>query len=114
MQPERPPSAERRPSNASNARPEIKASRDKWYGPARHDHDVRPAFLECTACSKRYEVRLVNTCDCGGPLFAPHERAGLGTDKILPREDLLRDAPLPPPPGAANSSRGGGAPPPPP
>src|SRR5256886_11595329 len=98
MQPERPPSAERRPSNASNARPEIKASRDKWYGPARHDHDVRPAFLECTACSKRYEVRLVNTCDCGGPLFAPHEKTGLRPGQTPPTEGLLRGAaPLPHP-----------------
>src|SRR2546430_15489365 len=96
MQPERPPSAERRPSNASNARPEIKASRDKWYGPARHDHDVRPAFLECTACSKRYEVRLVNTCDCGGPPFSPDRWKDPTTEKPPPREDHSRGAPLPP------------------
>jgi threonine synthase len=55
---------------------------------------VRPAFLECTACSKRYEVRLLNTCDCGGPLFARYEWADLRVDRLPPRRDLWRYSPL--------------------
>ena len=70
---------------------------------------MRPAFLECTACSKRYEVRLVNTCDCGGPLFARYEWTDLGTDKLLPRKDLWRYAPLLPVEESEIRSRGEGA-----
>ena len=69
---------------------------------------MRPAFLECTTCSKRYEVRLLNTCDCGGPLFARYEWRDLGTDKLLPRNDLWRYAPLLPLEESEVRSRGEG------
>ncbi len=55
---------------------------------------VRPAFLECTACSRRHDVRLINTCDCGAPLFARYEWKDLTTRDLLPRKDLWRYAPL--------------------
>src|SRR5436305_15076756 len=61
--------------------------------PIYHRH-VRPAFLECTACSKRYEVRLINTCDCGGQLFARYEWTDLGTDQLTPRKVLWSYATL--------------------
>jgi len=69
---------------------------------------VRPAFLECTACSKRTEVSLVNTCDCGGPLFARYEWRDLGTERLLPRRDLWRYAPLLPLEESEIRSRGEG------
>ena len=55
---------------------------------------MRPAFLECTSCSKRHELRLLNTCDCGGPLFARYEWSDIRTNSLLPRKDLWRYAPL--------------------
>ncbi|HWM50644.1 MAG TPA: threonine synthase [Thermoplasmata archaeon] len=55
---------------------------------------MRPAFLECTSCSKRHELRLLNTCDCGGPLFARYEWSDIPTNSLLPRKDLWRYAPL--------------------
>lgn len=54
---------------------------------------VRPAFLECTACSKRHEAnRLANTCDCGRPLFARYEWREPTKEDLLPRDDLWRYA----------------------
>ncbi len=69
---------------------------------------MRPAFLECTTCSKHYEVRLINTCDCGGPLFARYEWTDLGVDQLLPRNDLWRYAPLLPLEESEIRSRGEG------
>lgn len=69
---------------------------------------MRPAFLECTSCAKRTEVGLVNTCDCGGPLFARYEWRDLGTDRLLPRQDLWRYAPLLPLEESEIRSRGEG------
>jgi len=69
---------------------------------------VRPAFLECTTCSKHYEVRLINLCDCGGPLFARYEWTDLGVDRLLPRNDLWRYAPLLPLEESEIRSRGEG------
>ena len=69
---------------------------------------MRPAFLECTACSKRHPLRPLNTCDCGGPLFARYEWADLTKDALLPRKDLWRYAPLLPLEPAEVQSRGEG------
>ena len=69
---------------------------------------MRPAFLECTVCSKHHEVRLINTCDCGGPLFARYEWKDLGVDRLLPRKDLWRYAPLLPLEESEIQSRGEG------
>jgi len=69
---------------------------------------VRPAFLECTACSKHYPVRLINTCDCGAPLFARYEWKDVRTEDLLPRKDLWRYAPLLPLDPAEIRSRGEG------
>jgi threonine synthase len=55
---------------------------------------VRPAYLECTSCSKHRKIRLTNTCDCGGPLFARYEWRDLRQQDLLPRKDLWRYAPL--------------------
>ncbi len=55
---------------------------------------MRPAFLECTACARRHEVRLRNTCECGGPLFARYDWSGLTRAALAPRPDLWRYAPL--------------------
>ncbi len=55
---------------------------------------MRPAFLECTACSKRREARLSNLCDCGGPLFAHYDLDGVEKEHLRPRKDLWRYAPL--------------------
>jgi threonine synthase len=70
--------------------------------------DVRPSFLECTACSKKHEVRLINTCDCGGPLFARYDWGGMRREDLLPRKDLWRYAPLLPLGTAEIRSRGEG------
>src|SRR5207237_4752101 len=86
----------------------IKAARGNRLGLRAHDRNVRPAFLECTACSKRYEVRLINTCDCGGPLFARYEWTDLATDQLTPRKDLWRYAPLLPLMDSEIGSRGEG------
>jgi len=67
---------------------------DKAYGRARHPRGVRPAFLECTACARRHEVRLRNVCDCGAPLFARYAWSGLRRDALRDRPDLWRYAPL--------------------
>lgn len=67
---------------------------DKTYGVGWHRGGVRPAYLECTACAKRYEVRLLNVCDCGAPLFARYGWSGLGRDVLRPRPDLWRYAAL--------------------
>ena len=69
---------------------------------------MRPAFLECTACSKHHAVQLINTCDCGGPLFARYDWAGLTKDRLLPRSDLWRYAPLLPLDESKIRSRGEG------
>ena len=69
---------------------------------------MRPAFLECTSCSKRHELRLLNTCDCGGPLFARYEWADLRPSDLLPRKDLWRYAPLLPLEPSEIQSRGEG------
>jgi len=63
-------------------------------GPSGHPGRVRPAFLECTACSRRHDLRLISTCDCGAPLFARYEWKDLATEDLLPRKDLWRYAPL--------------------
>jgi len=70
--------------------------------------DVRPAFLECTACSKKHEVRLRNLCDCGAPLFARYEWTDLRRENLLARKDLWRYAPLLPLNDAEIHSRGEG------
>lgn len=69
---------------------------------------VRPAFLECTACSKRHEVRLINTCDCGAPLFARYEWNDLRVQNLASRKDLWRYAPLLPLEESEIRSRGEG------
>ena len=55
---------------------------------------MRPAFLECSACSKHHPIRLLNTCDCGSPLFARYDWKDIRTDDLLSRKDLWRYAPL--------------------
>lgn len=70
---------------------------------------MRPAFLECTSCSKRHELRLLNICDCGGPLLARYEWSDLRTSSLLPRKDLWRYAPLLPLEPLEIRSRGEGA-----
>src|SRR6266571_1791194 len=69
---------------------------------------VHPAFLECTACSKKHEVRLRNVCDCGAPLFARYEWSDIRRDDLLARKDLWRYAPLLPLNDAEIRSRGEG------
>ena len=69
---------------------------------------MRPAFLECTACSKHHAVQLINTCDCGGPLFARYDWDGLTKDRLLRRGDLWRYAPLLPLDESKIRSRGEG------
>src|SRR3989442_13399649 len=76
--------------------------------PRRDDRGVRPAFMECTACAKRHPVRLLNTCDCGSPLFARYDWKDLRTQDLLPRKDLRRYAPLLPLEPAEIRSRGEG------
>src|SRR5207245_1200614 len=80
----------------------------KRNGPRRDDSDVRPAFLECTACAKHHPVGLLNTCDCGSPLFARYEWKDVQTEDLLPRKDLWRYAPLHPLEPAEIRSRGEG------
>src|SRR5438876_108105 len=80
----------------------------KRNGPGRDASGVRPAFLECTACSKHHPVRLLNTCDCGSPLFARYEWKDIQTEDLLPRKDLWRYAPLLPLDSAEIRSRGEG------
>jgi threonine synthase len=55
---------------------------------------VRPEYLECTACGKKHEVRLMNLCDCGGPLFARYDLSNVREADLRPRNDLWRYAPL--------------------
>ena len=55
---------------------------------------MRPAFLECSACSKHHPIRLLNTCDCGSPLFARYDWKDIRTDDLLSRKDLWRYTPL--------------------
>ena len=55
---------------------------------------MRLSHLECTSCGKRWEIRLRNTCDCGGPLFARYEWGELLPGDLRPRRDLWRYAPL--------------------
>src|SRR6266705_7167022 len=69
---------------------------------------VRPAVRECTACSKKHEVRLRNLCDCGAPLFARYEWTDLRREDLLARKDLWRYAPLLPLNDAEIHSRGEG------
>ncbi|HYY47368.1 MAG TPA: threonine synthase [Thermoplasmata archaeon] len=69
---------------------------------------MRPVFLECTACSKHHAVQLINTCDCGGPLFARYDWDGLTKDRLLRRGDLWRYAPLLPLDESKIRSRGEG------
>ncbi len=83
-------------------------ARDKAYPGPRHAGGVRPSSLECTACSRRYEVRLRNVCDCGGPLFARYPLSEVKREDLLPRPDLWRYAPLLPLEGDAILSRGEG------
>ncbi len=73
-----------------------------------HDRVVRPAFIECTACSKRYEVHLINTCGCGAPLFARYDWKDLRAEDLLARRDLWRYAPLLPLEANEIRSRGEG------
>ena len=70
--------------------------------------DVRPSFLECTACSKKHEVRLMNTCDCGAPLFARYDWKDLAVQDLASRRDLWRYAPLLPLEETTIRSRGEG------
>lgn len=69
---------------------------------------MRPAFLECTACGKRHEVRLRNLCDCGAPLFARYDLSAVHREDLLPRRDLWRYAPLLPVSDREVRSRGEG------
>ena len=69
---------------------------------------MRPAFLECTTCSKHHALRLLNTCDCGGPLFARYDWNDIDREDLLPRGDLWRYAPLLPLEPAEIRSRGEG------
>ena len=69
---------------------------------------MRPAFLECTACGKRHEVRLLNLCDCGAPLFARYDLRDVRRGDLLPRRDLWRYAPVLPLDEAEIRSRGEG------
>ena len=78
------------------------------HGPGRHPAVVHPESLECTACGKRHEVRLENLCECGGPLFARHNLAGVRVEDLRPRRDLWRYAPLLPLDEPAIRSRGEG------
>ena len=73
-----------------------------------HARGVRPAFLECTSCSKRYEVCLINTCDCGDPLFARYDWHDLRRQDLRSRKDLWRYAPLLPLADSEIQSRGEG------
>jgi len=73
-----------------------------------HRVRVRPAFLECTACGKRHEVRLRNLCDCGAPLFARYDFSAVHREDLLPRRDLWRYAPLLPVSEREVRSRGEG------
>ena len=59
-----------------------------------HPGRVRPAFLECTSCARHHDVRRINLCDCGGPLFARYEWPDLRKENLQPRKDLWRYAPL--------------------
>ena len=70
--------------------------------------DVRPSFLECTACSKKHQVRLINTCDCGAPLFARYDWKDLAVQDLASRRDLWRYAPLLPLEETEIRSRGEG------
>ncbi len=83
-------------------------ARSKAYGRGRHHGGVRPAFLECSSCARRHEVRLRNVCDCGAPLFARYEWAGLGPQALRDRPDLWRYAPLLPLDASEIVSRGEG------
>ncbi|HYM39613.1 MAG TPA: threonine synthase [Thermoplasmata archaeon] len=67
-----------------------------------------PDRLECTACAKRFEVRLRNLCDCGAPLFARYDLAAVDRKDLTPRRDLWRYAPLLPLAGREVRSRGEG------
>ena len=69
---------------------------------------VRPAFLECTACSKKHEVRLRNVCECSAPLFARYEWSDVRREDLLARKDLWRYAPLLPLNESEIHSRGEG------
>lgn len=53
-------------------------------------------------------MRLATTCDCGGPLFARYDWAGLTRSSLLPRKDLWRYAPLLPLDESEIRSRGEG------
>ena len=81
---------------------------DKAYAWAPHACGVRPAFLQCSACARRYEVRLRNVCDCGAPLWARYAWSGLTKDALVPRTDLWRYAPLLPMDTERVRSRGEG------
>lgn len=76
--------------------------------PRRHPGGVRPAFLECTACARRHDLRRMNMCTCGGPLFARYETRGLGRTDLLRRDDMWRYAPLLPLEASEIRSRGEG------
>lgn len=69
---------------------------------------MRPAYLECSACEKRHEVRLRNTCDCGAPLLVRYAWSGLERDSLAARPDLWRYAPLLPLDAGEVISRGEG------
>lgn len=66
----------------------------KAYGRPRHPDRVRPAYLECSACSRRHAVRLRNVCDCGAPLFARYDWSGVTPEALTRRQDLWRYAAL--------------------
>ena len=55
---------------------------------------MRPAFLECTACARRHDVRLRNVCDCGAPLFARYAWGRLSREALETRPDLWRYGPI--------------------
>jgi len=55
---------------------------------------VPVAFLECSSCGLHLDIRLQNTCTCGGVLVARYDWADLQPQDLLPRTDLWRYSPL--------------------
>ena len=69
---------------------------------------MRPAYLECTSCARKHEVRLRNVCDCGAPLFARYDWSKVRREDLRPRKDLWHYLPLLPLEESEVRSRGEG------
>lgn len=69
---------------------------------------MRPEYLECTTCGNKQEVKLLNLCDCGGPLFARYDHSKVRREDLRHRNDLWRYAPLLPVEEERIRSRGEG------